>query len=35
MDTRSKIQTLEALLAQEGNEAMNDYFQWPDNWGGC
>ncbi|MGC9347519.1 MAG: alpha-glucosidase AglA [Anaerolineae bacterium] len=27
-------ETLEALLEQEGNEEMNAYFQWPENWGG-
>ena len=23
---------LEDLLAMEGNEGMNEYFRWPENW---
>jgi alpha-galactosidase len=26
------LSTLEDLLAMEGNEEMNEYFEWPENW---
>ena len=26
------LTVLEDLLAMEGNEGMNEYFKWPDNW---